>query len=422
MSTLLKSNNKLLKHSNPWAYFDGATSYLRYADNDAFSFTDGTNDLPFGIEFDLYPLDVDSLKMLIYKGISSGNFEYSLRITSGTLLIRLWSNGNSAIYIGASVPIISKPYKVKITYDGSKLWSGIKISLDNVDTTTTNSSAGSYAGMINATSGVYIGTNNGSSFILHGYLRNLIISKNSIYVFNIPLQDSDAVSQDVIGGVSGTVVNVSVVNKLETERWAYFDGVSSNLSIGTTSTLGWMNSGTFNVQFDLKLLKAPTASAVHIYTSSAAVHYGFFFQFITNGQIRLYWCNGTGVYAIGMSAMDVCVLGTNYHYLLQGNGTQIRLYVVNSDTGANFYDSGWVSCNYVPNATMYFPLVVGRNAYNAQFQLKNFTIYSDTNGTQPFFSLPFQNPDAIAVDTIGGLVGTNNNVILINNMANILKS
>jgi hypothetical protein len=52
---------------------------------------------------------------------------------------------------------------------------------------------------------------------------------------------------------------------------------------------------------------------------------------------------------------------------------------------------------------------------------KNFKIYTDTSGTIPFLSLPFQNPGAIAVDTVGGLVGTNTNVRLINNMENVMK-
>ena len=45
---------KLLKHDDTWAKFDGSSSYIQYADNDVFSFTDGVNDMPFEIEFDLY--------------------------------------------------------------------------------------------------------------------------------------------------------------------------------------------------------------------------------------------------------------------------------------------------------------------------------------------------------------------------------
>jgi hypothetical protein len=421
MSNLLKANNKLLKHCNTWAEFDGVSSRIYNVATTAY--LAWMNSGIFNMQFDYIAIGTTAGRV-VCTAVSSTSKGFQFVYTSNVLTL-YYSNGSGTYaFISPRTIVQGTSYHITLQGNGTQ----IRYTIKNNDT-----GAVHYAGPW--TSCLYAAGNMTYTLSFSSYgstanytkckLRNFKIftdTDGTILFLFLPMQDSNAVSQDVIGGVSGTVVNVSVVNKLETERWAYFDGVSSNLSIGTTSTLGWMNSGTFNVQFDLKLLKAPTASAVHIYTSSAAVHYGFFFQFITNGQIRLYWCNGTGVYAIGMSAMDVCVLGTNYHYLLQGNGTQIRLYVVNSDTGANFYDSGWVSCNYVPNATMYFPLVVGRNAYNAQFQLKNFTIYSDTNGTQPFFSLPFQNPDAIAVDTIGGLVGTNNNVILINNMANILKS
>ena len=413
--------SKLLKSADTWSYFNGSTSYIQYADNDVFSFTDGVNDIPFEVEFDLYPTVASLAQNIFSKGAIAPN-EYMIKLNSSLLYVRMWS---APAYIGVYVTAtlkINTAYHVKVTYDGSKLWTGIKIYFNNVEQAVTNSSSGVYTGMVNTTQPVYVGAQDASTNFFNGYLRNLKIKKNNQLVFFAPLQDSTAVSKDVIGGLvhnAGTLP--TVVNKLETERWAYFNKTSSQVFIGTTSTLGWMNSGVFNIQFDYKILDAGN----YLCGSGGAVatYYGFVFVSDLN-YLRVRWMNGSGVFAFNNLGANNAY-GTPIKVTLQGNGTQIRYIQDNLITGLNVYDSGWVNCTYNTFDTTnthlnfggYIPSLVGTNC-----QLKNLKIYLDTAGTIPFLSLPFQNPDAIAVDTVGGLVGTNNNVVLINNMANILKS
>jgi hypothetical protein len=411
---------KILKRKNTWSYFNG-TSYIEYADNDVFSFTDGVNDIPFEIEFDVYLPTSQPDNVIINKRDATPNVEWIIGLVASKIRVSL-STASTSNYIRqtSNLTLLSNTlYHIKIIYNGSKDVNDIKIFTNGVQDVTTSSVGGTYTGMINTNSDVIVGKNYVSTGILTGYLRNLKIKKNNQFVFFAPLQDTNAVSTDVIGGlVHNAGVLPTVVNKLESERWAYFDGLTSQLSIGTTSTLGWMNSGTFRMTFDIK--QVVNTAAYYIRTASTTLtSYGFHF-IVSSDKIVFRWTNGSGSYGANILG-GIIVAGTNYRFTVQGDGTQIRYIQDNLDTGANLYDSGFLACTYIPNATtataLLFCSPVGGN-----IQLKNFTIYTDTAGTQPFLSLPFQNPDTISVDTVGGLVGTNTNVRLINNNENVLKS
>jgi hypothetical protein len=424
-------NSIVLKDQNRWVSFNGSSSYIQYADNDIFSFTDGVgNDIPFEVEFDMNCRNVASLTILAYKGSAVGNYEWSLRTTSSTLIIRLWGSGNSAIYIGASVPIVNNTnYHVKITYDGSKVWTGIKMYLNSVNTTTTNSSTGTYLGMVNNTALFYIGSANNVSSWYYGYLRNLRIKKNNQLVFFIPLQDTNAVSKDVISGlVYNAGVLPTVVNKLENERWAYFDGVftpsPTYLTIGDTATLGWMNSGIFRMEFDYKIIELKSSSAP-VYTAAQPSEAGIFMQgSVSNFNIN--WCNGNVTYGASITSIfTIPVLGNWYKVVIWGDGSKIYYTTYNSDGTVNkTNEPTGVACTYIPNAATSRPLRFGYPSvvYGIlKCGFKNFKIFSDSAGTQPFLSLPFQNQATIATDVVGGLVGTNTGVRLVNNMENVMK-
>jgi len=378
------------------------------------------NDLPFEIEFDINPSVELSTFVVVMKGSAAlGGYEYVVRKSNNVLLIRLWGNGSSTEYIGGSVPIlINTNYKVKITYDGSKVWTGIKFYFNNILQTVSNLSTGVYIGMVNTTNTFRIGAQTSTSFLWNGYLRNIRIKKNNQLVFFAPLQDSNAVSTDVIGGlVHNAGVLPTVVNKLETERWAYFDGVSSMISIGTTSTLGWMNNNPFRIEFDIKILGFPASGRI-LYTAVGSTNAGFYFYNISS-TIRFYWVNGVAVYITS----PILIIGEPYKFILYGDTSNLRFIILKIVDNSLVFDSGNVAYTTIISLTTAFALTF--NKYLTYFnteQIKNFKIYTDTAGNQPFLSLPFQNPDAIAVDTIGGLVGTNTDVRLINNMENVMKN
>ena len=163
MNNILKANNKLLKHNNSWAYFNGSSSYIQYADNDIFSFTDGVNDIPFEVEFDIMISSYSTAGIIVNKRSEiSTNCEWQISYSStGLLSVTLFNGGTNAIFLSVrynTALILNIPYHIKITYDGSKLWTGIKIDVNNVPVVLVNTSIGApYIGMINGTAPMKVG-------------------------------------------------------------------------------------------------------------------------------------------------------------------------------------------------------------------------------------------------------------------------
>jgi len=424
---LINNNLNMLKDENKWTYFNGTTNWISYADNDIFTFTDGVNDIPFEVEFDLNRTVVSAgggQNRVIYKGAATIEWMIDFNVNSNSLRF-ICSNTNFTAFIQATYTIMfNTNYHFKFTYDGSKTAAGLKIYNNNILLATTNTMTGTYLGMTNTTNPLFVGYST-AAYNYTGYLRNLKITKNGGLVFFSPLTDVVAPTKDVISGLAHNNGTLPViVNKLETQNWGYFNGVNAIANIGTTSTLGWMNSGVFNIQLDFKSLRT-AANQMILSTTYTTASYGFYLLTTNSNIVQLVWTKGVAPLSATINSTAI-VLGTNYKITVKGNGTQIQLIIVNNDTGATHYDSGLVSCTYVPNATTYTNLTIGyyyggSYVYN-MCMIKNLKFYTDTAGTVPFLSLPFQNPDAIAKDVIGGLVGTNTNVRLINNNQNVLRS
>jgi len=211
--------SKLLKSRNQYSQFNGVSSYISYADADIFSFTDGINDLPFVIEFDLKRISIISggNNRIIFKGASTVEWLIDFNVNTNTLRF-FCLNSNAASYILASyTTTLNTLYHLKFTYDGSKTANGLKIYNNNVLLATTNSMTGTYTGMTNTTNGLFISYPS-AGYYFNGYLRNLKITKNNTLVFQASLQDTNNISKDIIGGLTAsTITDMSVVDINETK-------------------------------------------------------------------------------------------------------------------------------------------------------------------------------------------------------------
>ena len=164
--------------------FNGSSSHVRVADQNAFSFTDGTIDLPFSI--------IASLKFSVFN-TSSQYYIASKRDNATTLQewyliiilgkIRILCFNETGAYIMAEVvftPTINQDYLIIATYNGSKLDSGFEIYIENVKQAVTATTSGTYTGMVNTTSLVTIGKQYYGSAYFNGSINELSIVKSVV--------------------------------------------------------------------------------------------------------------------------------------------------------------------------------------------------------------------------------------------------
>jgi hypothetical protein len=143
------------------------TGILVYSDSDNFSFTDGVNDLPFTFSFWVYINSMSSTgNWIINKRGDTTNGEYQVVISGSGIggnarrvFAQLLNPSLSVILSKESVtqiPLTTWTY-IACTYNGSKKASGLKIYINGVLDTMTNSSIGTYTGMTNGTSNLGFG-------------------------------------------------------------------------------------------------------------------------------------------------------------------------------------------------------------------------------------------------------------------------
>lgn len=414
MSNLLKSNNT-------WANFSTMTSQVSYTDNDKYTFTDGTNDLPFSVEFDVYFTRLNASQTWLFSKMNAAVslFEYHCRMNVNKLAFYIGSTITATNFIGAqtsSILALNTAYHIRVTYDATKVWTGINIYVNNVLQTTTSVGAGTYTGMTNTATPLVLGWNSVTTGPMGVYMRCFkLYDRYNTLVFNAPIQNT---AIDLVSGLLGTVTGtIPLIDLNNVGNWSYFDKTTSLASIGTTSTYGWMNDGIFRIELDVKIFSHVNGDRVFNTAVSTTAHRGIML-YLNGAAFVVYWANGTSANSKTSGAL---VLGVSYHVLIYGDGVNLRFIVTNNDTGAAFYDSGYYSFTPVSFATTSYPLNFSK--YNpSNCAVRNFIVYSDTAGTIPFMYLPMQNLSDLMVDRISGLVGTQTNVQIINNNTNALKS
>lgn len=144
-------------------YSFSATGRIDYGDIEEMSFTDGAgNDESFTLSAWIDPAAIGSNYAIISKNDGVVNYEYFVIIRStGKILVRLYNGGAGTDYIGKEgTTVLSAAggwYHVVVTYDSSELDSGIKIYINGVDDTGVAVNNGTYNGMSNTASKVYVG-------------------------------------------------------------------------------------------------------------------------------------------------------------------------------------------------------------------------------------------------------------------------
>ena len=120
---------------------DNTNSRITIADNDAFSFTDGTNDKPFSIKVNIYYTQLGAINPIFsrYTGSNNNTSEYLFYLRSnGKLALLLFNKASGGVYIGAETSaalVVNTAYNVVCTYSGSGSWTGIKIYVNGVSQT-----------------------------------------------------------------------------------------------------------------------------------------------------------------------------------------------------------------------------------------------------------------------------------------------
>lgn len=170
------------------ANFDGTSnSVITIADNNVFSFTDGTSDLPFSFKFNI-KFNVLTSQFIVDKCINGAGAteEWRVDLTAGKIRILLIDKLGGK-YIGkvtSNTMSINVNYNIIITYSGNKTSSGIKIYIDGVLAAMTDANSGIYTGMGNNTLPIRIGKPQTSEAMFNGQI-------DEFYIFNKELTPAE---------------------------------------------------------------------------------------------------------------------------------------------------------------------------------------------------------------------------------------
>lgn len=172
-------------------YFDGTNDYMNLSDKDIFTFSNGTNDIPFSI----------CCWVNLTSYIEAASFFVAKSKFMSTLWHREWffaqnntlgvtfaiynpdTSGGNSLVIRSSVINTSQWYFLTATYNGNKNNNGMLIYHNAVLQSTTTANAGTYTGMGNTIAEVEIGRQSfdvGSQSWLNGNIGQLLIYRNKV--------------------------------------------------------------------------------------------------------------------------------------------------------------------------------------------------------------------------------------------------
>ena len=144
---------------------DGTNDHVLISDQDDFSFTNGSNDLPFSISAWVYVGDIssDDGPFISKANFTTGGNEWLFKHGNGKLQFFLYDNISSAagdsIRTQAPSATLSDAtwHHVVATYSGNGSQTGMKVYTDGSQTTSTQSANGSYSRLRNTSTPVVIG-------------------------------------------------------------------------------------------------------------------------------------------------------------------------------------------------------------------------------------------------------------------------
>lgn len=171
------------KYGNCYS-FTGNPVALVVGDNDLFSFVTASPDDPFSVSFWVNTADTNVWQHILSKGRPSYR-EWEVLIYNNTMIIQTMHTAGT-VYRGQSAPFTTTNAWVHFicTYDGSGATSGFKIYMNNVEVQNTARTAGTYTGMTNTTSNLFIG-----SYALGNYW--LVAKLDHVRIWNKVLSDDE---------------------------------------------------------------------------------------------------------------------------------------------------------------------------------------------------------------------------------------
>ena len=173
-------------------FISNTNSRITIADNDAFSFTNGTTDTAFSIKANITSTNSTTIQPIFSKWNGSNNntseYLFYTRATTGRLAILLFNNVGTNRFIGVETTAsVTNGFvnNVIVTYDGSGTVGGIQMYINGILQSVTNISSGTYVGMGNTTLTPIIGNRSGGNAPFIGTIDEL-------YVFNAELTPAQA--------------------------------------------------------------------------------------------------------------------------------------------------------------------------------------------------------------------------------------
>jgi hypothetical protein len=157
-------------------------SAITIPDTNFLSFTDGLNDIPLTIVASVRQTD-SGVNFIFTKFNNLNNREYAFFIANNKVRFLCVSGNTNFLRAEGNTSLsLNMWYNLVVTYDGSKLFSGIKIYVNGVEQTLTNLNVGTYTGMTNTivtpTIGNIVAPNAGEA--MSGMIDELYIYKNRV--------------------------------------------------------------------------------------------------------------------------------------------------------------------------------------------------------------------------------------------------
>jgi len=164
-------------------FTNSTTSRIAISDTNFLSFTDGVNDIPFTMIFSVKQTATGA-NFIFSKTSTTGTIrEYGVLIFNNKIRVSIFTNSTNFLNVDGNTTLtLNTWYNIVVTYDGSKLFSGIKIYINDVMSTITNLSSGTYTGMTNTGLNTLIGSriNNFSNEVMKGIIDETYIYKNRV--------------------------------------------------------------------------------------------------------------------------------------------------------------------------------------------------------------------------------------------------
>lgn len=156
--------------------FNGVDTDLTYNNEDYFSFTNDSNDLPFTIGGYINTNTINGNKVFLSKRNLNGN-EYQFFLLSNKLSFDFLDNSTGGVLRSLSNPIqANTDYCFILTYDGSGGTNGVNIYLNGVSNIESVTNFNNYINMTKTTSDFFIGKRSvGSALRFNGEIDNLFI-------------------------------------------------------------------------------------------------------------------------------------------------------------------------------------------------------------------------------------------------------